>query len=240
MPPAQAESSSEIEIEEAEPTQVRQWLDDQEIVLVDVRETSEYEQEHIPGALLCPLSMFEAENFPKFPGRRLVVHCAVGKRSAAAAKQLIQSGYGDVTNLRGGLALWKEAGCPTEVQQHGADGPNELPLVIVGNETSADKSVPASSEGAHPGRILKLEFMEPLVLDSAKLAAAIGVPESVVGEIVGEKRGVSAEVALRLARYLCTTDEFWLRLQLLHDLEKARNSHAETIRREVRPRRGNG
>ncbi len=238
MASVQTDISSEILIGEAEPVQVRQWLDQNEIVLVDVRETSEYEQEHIPGALLCPLSMFEAGIFPKFPGKRLVLHCAVGKRSAAAAKQLIQSGYGDVTNLRGGLALWKEAGCPTEVQQHGADGCNELPLVIATDGGADHSAAITEGEGAHPGRILKMEFMEPLVLDETGLARALNTPVSTVRDIVAQKTGINAEVALRLARFLCTTDEFWLRLQLAHDLAVARKSHGEVIRREVRPRRG--
>lgn len=103
------------EIAEAEAGNVFQWLKSGEAVLVDVRETDEYASEHISGSILSPLSMFEPNLFPKFAGKRVVVVCAVGKRSAAAAKQLSKVGYGEVINLTGGLRAWKDAGCPTLV-----------------------------------------------------------------------------------------------------------------------------
>jgi len=103
------------EIAEAEAGNVFQWLKSGEVVLVDVRETDEYATEHISGSILSPLSMFEPNLFPKFSGKRVVVVCAVGKRSAAAAKQLTKVGYGEVINLTGGLQAWKDAGCPTSV-----------------------------------------------------------------------------------------------------------------------------
>ena len=59
------------------------WLEGQQAVLVDVRETTEYEQEHIPGSVLVPLSVFDPERFPWITNKKLVFHCAVGKRSAA-------------------------------------------------------------------------------------------------------------------------------------------------------------
>ena len=62
----------------ASPTDIAQWLEEDKIVLVDVREPSEYEVEHIAGALLLPLSSFEADLFPSLPGKRLVLHCARG------------------------------------------------------------------------------------------------------------------------------------------------------------------
>jgi len=103
------------EIDEAEAGRVFQWLKSGEAVLIDVRETDEYASEHISGSILSPLSMFEPDLFPKFVGKRVVMICAIGKRSAAAAKQLTKVGYGDVTNLTGGLQAWKDAGCPTSV-----------------------------------------------------------------------------------------------------------------------------
>ena len=69
---------------------VNSWLDGQQAVLVDVRETTEYEQEHIPGSVLVPLSVLDPERFPWITAKKLVFHCAVGKRSAAAAKQLMK------------------------------------------------------------------------------------------------------------------------------------------------------
>ena len=112
-----ASANAPSTILEVKPGQVLAWLDSNEIVLVDVRETIEYETDHIPGALLCPLSTFEADLFPRFPRKGVVIHCAVGKRSAAACKQLQQAGYaGKVFNMAGGIDAWKAFGGPTEVQ----------------------------------------------------------------------------------------------------------------------------
>lgn len=94
--------------------QVQKWLDAREILLVDVRETSEYEAEHIAGAMLVPLSHFDAEAFPVLPGMRIVMHCAVGKRSEAARKMLAKEGHLNVLNMTGGLTAWKEAGFEIE------------------------------------------------------------------------------------------------------------------------------
>ena len=75
--------SKPLDVPEADALTVRGWLKAGEIVLVDVRETAEYEQEHIPGSVLCPLSVFDAELFPEIPEKNVVLHCAIGKRSAA-------------------------------------------------------------------------------------------------------------------------------------------------------------
>jgi rhodanese-related sulfurtransferase len=93
---------------------VRRWVAAGEAVLVDVREAVEFEAERIPGTLLMPLSLFNGQRFPRLPGVKLVLHCAVGKRSAAAGKQLLQSGYPQVYNMTGGINAWKAAGYPTE------------------------------------------------------------------------------------------------------------------------------
>ena len=77
-------SSTSSGVAPASPREIARWLETGEIVLVDVREPSEYEVEHIAGALLLPLSSFEADLFPTLPGKKLVLHCAVGKRSEAA------------------------------------------------------------------------------------------------------------------------------------------------------------
>jgi rhodanese-related sulfurtransferase len=103
----------DVEIPEIDAKTVFKWLESGRAVLVDVRETDEYEMEHVSGSLLSPLSMFEPELFPAFPEKHVVLFCAIGKRSAAAAKQLKKAGYDDVANLTGGLQAWKEAGCPT-------------------------------------------------------------------------------------------------------------------------------
>lgn len=75
----------------------------------------------------------------------------------------------------------------------------------------------------HPGRILRLDFMEPLDLTVYRLAKEIGVPIPRVHAIVQEKRAVTADTALRLARYFRTSAEFWMSIQSLYELETARD-----------------
>jgi addiction module HigA family antidote len=74
----------------------------------------------------------------------------------------------------------------------------------------------------HPGEILFEEFLRPTSVSQNALARAIGVPPRRINEIVLGKRGVSADTALRLARYFGTSDRFWMNLQASYDLEEAR------------------
>ena len=71
----------------------------------------------------------------------------------------------------------------------------------------------------HPGEVLLEEFLEPLGVTQHRLAVSIGVPPRRINEIVHGKRRVTADTALRLARYFGTTDRFWLNLQTRFDLE---------------------
>jgi rhodanese-related sulfurtransferase len=98
-------------VTDATPEQVRAWLAAGEILLVDVREPSEYAFERIHGALLYPLSTFDAGALPT-DGRRLVLHCGSGKRSLTAAHKLQAEGHGHLTHLAGGIQAWKAAGLP--------------------------------------------------------------------------------------------------------------------------------
>lgn len=88
----------------------------------------------------------------------------------------------------------------------------------------------------HPGEVLREEFMAPLDLSANSLAMALRVPATRIGEIVREKRGVTADTALRLARYFGTSPEFWLNLQQAHDLSLAQQTVGDSIAREVDPR----
>ena len=99
---------------EHEPTDVYEQLHAGQAVLVDVREVSEYENERIPGAFLMPLSFFDAGKFPFLPDTRVILMCAVGKRSAAAAKQLMKAGIRQTHHMKGGLTAWKETGLETD------------------------------------------------------------------------------------------------------------------------------
>ncbi|MGH3764461.1 MAG: HigA family addiction module antitoxin [Pseudonocardiaceae bacterium] len=86
----------------------------------------------------------------------------------------------------------------------------------------------------HPGEVLMQEYLEPLAVTQHRLAVAIGVPPRRINEIVHGKRRISADTALRLARYFGTTERFWLNLQGRYDLEVERDRLA-TILENIRP-----
>lgn len=86
----------------------------------------------------------------------------------------------------------------------------------------------------HPGEVLAEDFLEPLGVTQHRLAVAIGVPPRRINEIVHGKRGISADTALRLARFFGTSGRFWLNLQARHDLERAGGALADTLDR-IRP-----
>jgi addiction module HigA family antidote len=88
----------------------------------------------------------------------------------------------------------------------------------------------------HPGEMLREEFMKPLGLSSNALAMELRVPVTRISEIVRERRGITADTALRLARYFNMTAEFWMRLQMDYDLESAADTEESAIREGIRPR----
>ena len=73
----------------------------------------------------------------------------------------------------------------------------------------------------HPGKILREEYLGPLQMSARQLAEMLDVPANRVSDIERERRGISANTALRLARYFGTDARFWLNLQVAHDLSKA-------------------
>jgi addiction module HigA family antidote len=83
----------------------------------------------------------------------------------------------------------------------------------------------------HPGEVLMEDFIEPLGITQHKVAVAIGVPPRRINEIVHGKRRITADTALRLARYFGTTDLFWVNLQNRYDLEIERDSIGEALDR---------
>ena len=88
----------------------------------------------------------------------------------------------------------------------------------------------------HPGEMLREEFMKPLGLSSNALAMELRVPVTRISEIVRERRGITAETALRLARYFNMSAEFWMRLQMDYDLESAADAEETAIHEGIRPR----
>jgi addiction module HigA family antidote len=87
----------------------------------------------------------------------------------------------------------------------------------------------------HPGEILREDYMVPLGLSMNKLALALHVPVPRIAEIVHERRSITPDTALRLARYFNTTARFWLSLQAAYDLEVAEDKLAHKIAQQVQP-----
>jgi addiction module HigA family antidote len=87
----------------------------------------------------------------------------------------------------------------------------------------------------HPGEILLREFIEPMGLSQNRLALALGVPARRINEIVLGKRGITADTALRLARYFKMSPQFWLGLQMDYELDVAEDTLEGRLEKEVTP-----
>ena len=85
----------------------------------------------------------------------------------------------------------------------------------------------------HPGEILLEEFLHPLEISQYRLAKDISVPPRRINEIVRGQRAITADTAIRLARYFQTTERFWLNLQTRHDLEVEKDRLGDRLDREV-------
>jgi len=95
------------------PAEVREGMEKDEIVLVDVRELNEHNAERIKGAVSVPLSRLETAKLPDAEGKRIVMHCAGGVRSARAVTVCLKRGLTVDHHLAGGIAAWKAHGLPT-------------------------------------------------------------------------------------------------------------------------------
>lgn len=87
----------------------------------------------------------------------------------------------------------------------------------------------------HPGEILREEYLAPLNMTANALAIRLRVPAPRINDIVREKRGISPDTALRLARFFNTTPEFWINLQTAYDLKTARAKHGSEIDKDIHP-----
>lgn len=96
-------------------------------------------------------------------------------------------------------------------------------------------SVTNGMRAIHPGEILREEFLVPLGISANALAMALRVPAPRINDIVRERRSVTADTALRLARYFGTSAEFWLGLQADFDLKTTIAESGEKIEREIAP-----
>lgn len=218
------ENSDKNGVQSADAATVKAWLEQDKIVLVDVRETSEFDREHIPGAMLLPMSKFDAELFPSVPGKTVVLHCAVGKRSESAGKMLLKEGHSGAVHLSGGIDAWKAAGYATEIQFTPPVRPSE------------SKPEQAVFLCPSPGEVLKEEYLKPHAITATDLAGILHVAESDITDLIAGVKSVDVVLSLRLARYFSTAASFWIHLQMEHDLEQARHRVGTQIKRDITPR----
>ena len=87
----------------------------------------------------------------------------------------------------------------------------------------------------HPGEILREEFLKPMDISAYELAKRLHVPAPRVNDIVLERRGISADTAVRLSRFFGTTEQFWLNLQAAYEISRVKAEHADEIER-IQPR----
>lgn len=116
MTPTQ-ENALNSKLQEVDASTLRQWIDQQAIALIDVRELGEYAGEHIPGATPVPLSSFNPDNVPR-SDRKVVLYCQTSTRSAKAAQKLFAARFEEVSHLKGGLNAWKQSGYETQVNKN--------------------------------------------------------------------------------------------------------------------------
>lgn len=95
--------------------------------------------------------------------------------------------------------------------------------------------MPRKIKPVHPGEILREEFMLPFGLSMNRMAMDLRVPVTRIADIVNEKRGITADTALRFARYFNNTPSFWMNLQTRYDLEVAEDEIAAKVERDVLP-----
>lgn len=87
----------------------------------------------------------------------------------------------------------------------------------------------------HPGEVLREEFISPMGMSQREFAGKVGVTHTRLNQIVNEKRSITADTALRLAKGLGTTPEFWMNLQARYDLDQTRDEAGDNIDAEVQP-----
>ncbi|MGB8362918.1 MAG: rhodanese-like domain-containing protein [Rhizomicrobium sp.] len=100
-------------IEDLDPKDVARWMAERSVILIDVREPTEYAAERIHGALLYPLSTFDPHALPDPEDKKIVFHCGSGVRSAKAIERCRNAGLAYNSHMKGGIQAWKAAGLPT-------------------------------------------------------------------------------------------------------------------------------
>jgi rhodanese-related sulfurtransferase len=110
--------STENQLKLVDAPTLKEWIEQDTVLLVDVREPAEHAGEHIPGSILFPLSKFDPAQMPIDPDKTLVLYCRTSNRSQQAAQKLLAAGHLEVTHLSGGMDDWKQQGLPTKVNKN--------------------------------------------------------------------------------------------------------------------------
>lgn len=100
------------DVENWTPERVYEALQNNEIVLIDVRTPQEYMFEHVEGSLLVPMAFIKSASLPAQDTKRIVLHCGSGARSAKVGKTCLAEGLGKMAHMEGGFAAWKNAKLP--------------------------------------------------------------------------------------------------------------------------------
>jgi rhodanese-related sulfurtransferase len=116
--PASVAQSNGNQLKLVDAKTLQEWIEEDVVLLVDVREPSEHAGEHISGSLLLPLSKFDPLQLPHNPDKKLVLYCRTSNRSQQAAQKLLAAGHPEVTHLSGGMGDWKEQGLPTKINKN--------------------------------------------------------------------------------------------------------------------------
>ena len=199
------------EIDEIDASQARDLIESADPLLVDVREQSEWDEGHIPGAVHLPRGHLESriEREAPDPTRPIVVYCSAGNRSAFAAKTLGELGYEDVTSLAGGFTDWKRNGFPIELQG-GLDAPQRT-------RYSRHLLIPEVGEQGQ----LKLLDSRVLLIGAGGLGSPASLYLAAAG--VGRLGIVDADVV----------DESNLQRQIVHSTERLGEAKVDSAKRTI-------
>ena len=199
------------EIDEIDASQARDLIESADPLLVDVREQSEWDEGHIPGAVHLPRGHLESriEREAPDPTRPIVVYCSAGNRSAFAAKTLGEFGYEDVTSLAGGFTDWKRNGFPIELQG-GLDAPQRT-------RYSRHLLIPEVGEQGQ----LKLLDSRVLLIGAGGLGSPASLYLAAAG--VGRLGIVDADVV----------DESNLQRQIVHSTERLGEAKVDSAKRTI-------
>jgi sulfur-carrier protein adenylyltransferase/sulfurtransferase len=199
------------EIDEIDSTRTRELIERVDPLLVDVREQSEWDEGHIPGAVHIPRGHLESRIEREAPdaSRPIVVYCSAGNRSAFAAKTLGELGYEQVTSLSGGFTDWKRNGFPVELQG-GLDAPQRT-------RYSRHLLIPEVGEQGQ----LKLLDSKVLLIGAGGLGSPASLYLGAAG--VGRLGIVDADVV----------DESNLQRQIIHSTERLGEAKVDSAKRTI-------